>query len=390
MSRTALLLAAMLMLTGAAKPGLAPVGPGFAPQESDERGIWMAFDEAERDFRTSDFVIRDAELNAYVRRVFCRLVGQDACAPVRIYIVRTPEFNASMAPNGMMVVNSGLFVRVRDEAQLAAILGHEYTHYRNRHSLREFRDVRTKAAVFAWLSITPIASYGAAAAVSVAQIGVAGSVMGFSRAMEREADAGSVPLLAQAGYDPTAASRIWGQLLGEMDATGAARGRKSRRYREGGLFASHPPSAERMADLAALAQRQGATTAETGRDAYARALAPWWTAFVDDQVKLNDFGGTDYLLTRLAADGWSADLLYARGELYRSRGRPDDLAQAATFYRQAIADGNAPAEAWRGLGLALLRGGDAQGGRTALRDYLARRPDAGDRAMIAMLAGPGQ
>jgi hypothetical protein len=44
-------------------------------------------------------------------------------------------------------------------------------------------------------------------------------------------------------------------------------------------------------------------------------------------------------------------------------------------------------ESWRGLGLALLRSGDADGGRDALKTYLTRKPDAPDRAMIAMMAG---
>ncbi|PZO88749.1 MAG: peptidase M48, partial [Sphingomonas sanxanigenens] len=44
-------------------------------------------------------------------------------------------------------------------------------------------------------------------------------------------------------------------------------------------------------------------------------------------------------------------------------------------------------EAWRGLGLSLLRAGEQTEGQAALRDYLTRRPDASDRGMIAMLVG---
>ena len=51
----------------------------------------------------------------------------------------------------------------------------------------------------------------------------------------------------------------------------------------------------------------------------------------------------------MADQGWTAELLFSRGELYRARGRPEDLDQAATFYRQAIQSPDAPPEAYRGL-----------------------------------------
>jgi uncharacterized protein HemY len=119
-------------------------------------------------------------------------------------------------------------------------------------------------------------------------------------------------------------------------------------------------------------------------------LAKFWPDLIDDQIKLNDFGATDFLLTDLARDGWTSDLLFAKGELYRSRGRPEDLKQAVTAFEEAIAKGSPPTETWRGLGLSLLRLDLKQEGQAALRLYLDKRPDAKDRAMIAALAGVTQ
>ncbi len=45
------------------------------------------------------------------------------------------------------------------------------------------------------------------------------------------------------------------------------------------------------------------------------------------------------------------------------------------------------AEAYRGLGYALLRLDQEEPGQAALRRYLELRPEAEDRAMAAMLAG---
>ncbi len=371
-----------LALIGATEPQ----GP-YQPQDKDERGLWMVMEEEERKLQTSNFLIRDPALNTYVQNVFCKMVGE-RCKEVRIYITRTPYFNASMAPNGTMLVFSGLFLRTRDEAQMAAVLGHEYTHYTGRHSLRLWRDARAKTNAIGFLSVIPVVSWGALAALSAAQIGLAGSVYAFSRDMEREADTGSITLLANADYDPAAASKIWEEIRAEQDATAAARGKRSRKDSNGGIFATHPPTAERMADLKALAGRTPVNgTPTVNREAFLKALAPHWAAFVDDQIKLNDFGGTELLLGQLATEGWTPELLYARGELYRSRGKPDDFKTAAGFYQQAIAAGNPPVESWRGLGLALLRAGQVTEGKAALRTYLEKRPSAPDRAILASMTG---
>ena len=364
-----------------ARPPAGVVGSDYSPQDKDEQGLWMQANEYERDLKQSNFVIADPALNTYVRDVFCRAAGADACRPIRIYILRTAHFNAAMYPNGAMIVFSGLFLRTRNEAQLAAVLMHEYTHYRERHSLRQFRDLKAKANTASVFGLLPIVG-------SLVQLGIISSIFSYSREQERAADAGSIPLMANAGYEPHQASAIWEQLRAEMDATAVARAAKSRKDKDRGMFESHPPTAERVTALRMLADRQPVSgTATDDRSRYRTAMAPWWPALVDDQIKLNDFGGTEFLLEDLGKEGWTSDLLYARGELYRARAKGDDLSKAANFYRDAIAKGDAPVESWRGIGLALLRSGDTITGQAALKSYLQKKPEAKDKPMIAMMAG---
>src|SRR3546814_5968134 len=83
-------------------------------------------------------------MHAYLVEFMQRL-SRHFSSDMRVYLMRTPYFNASMAPNGMMTVWSGLLLRVNDEAQLAAILGHEMGHYMQRHTLARMRDMRSKA-----------------------------------------------------------------------------------------------------------------------------------------------------------------------------------------------------------------------------------------------------
>ncbi|SDA28894.1 M48 family metallopeptidase [Sphingomonas sp. NFR15] len=366
------------------RPPLPPYAGAYEPQSVDERGLWMQLDEAERTLRDSAFVVKDATLTGYVRAVLCRTVGVERCMGTRVYVIRDPEFNASMTPNGTLVVNTGLFMRVRDEAELAAVLGHEFAHFEQRHGLHRFQHSRSMTDVAAWMGV--IAASGASYQIRSAAVDVShstiGSIFAFNRDEEREADMLGAKYMLAAGYDPKALPDIWTRAMDEADATSFGRKQKSHRYDRLSFFASHPTNLERATYLRGLVAGMG--QGDTGHDALRTAIKPLRGAFIADQLKLNDFGGTEYLFGQLAGDAWDAELLRARGDLYRARGNPRDLVSAAGFYAQAIALDPADADAYRGLGLARLRGGDAQGAE-ALKRYLALRPDAPDRAMIQAL-----
>ena len=136
-------------------------------------------------------------MRSYLTGIACKLGGEH-CADTRVYAMRTPWFNASMAPNGMMQVWTGLLLRAANEAQLAAVLAHEIGHYLKRHSLERLRDTRSKSALAQFLGM----AFGVAGAGSVgqiAQLGVMASLFSFTRDNEREADAIGLELMHQIG-----------------------------------------------------------------------------------------------------------------------------------------------------------------------------------------------
>jgi beta-barrel assembly-enhancing protease len=365
------------------QPALAQSGPPppsiYQPINEDERSLWSAMEEEERNIKNSRFLIKDTELNAYIRGVLCKTVSESKCGAARIYLMRTPQFNASMSPNGMMVVWSGLLLRTRNEAELASVLGHEFAHFEKQHSLKSFVNLRSKTNALKMLSYIPYVGV-------VGQIGVISSIFTFSREMEYQADIASVEYLKSNGYDANAAAAIWEQLRAEMDATAAERKLKSQKDNNGGFFATHPNSGERMEYLRVSASKSGTNAKQTNAEAYRKAIAPYWPMLIDDQIKLNDFGATQFLLTRDGNKELAPEMLYASGELYRSRGKKEDLVKAADYYRQSIKAGGSLPENWRGLGLSLIRSGQLAEGRNALRTYLSKRPDAPDHSMIEMMA----
>src|SRR5262245_38449643 len=176
------------------------VTPWSSPQrfvrpldDSEEGGLWALMDREEARLKRSAFLVRDPGLNKYVSDIACRLAG-DHCPDMRVYLVRTPVFNASMAPNGMMQVWSGLLLRTSNEAQLAAVLGHEIGHYMARHTLERLRDVKQRAAFGQFLGIA-FAAARIGQVGSLAQLGVMASLFSYGREQEREADRIGIELM---------------------------------------------------------------------------------------------------------------------------------------------------------------------------------------------------
>jgi predicted Zn-dependent protease len=213
------------------------------------------------------------------------------------------------------------------------------------------------------------------------QLAVYGGFYRHGRDQEREADWLGIAYLNRSRLRPQAATAVWQHVMEEAEASASAKGLKKPNFKAIAFAASHPPDAERAAYLADLAAPDGAAR-EDGAERYRAAIAPVLGQFLDDQIKLNDFGASDYLIQNLAAPGWTATLWLKRGDLYRTRGNPRDLIAAAEFYANAARLDPALAEAHRGLGLALMKTGRANEAAASLRTYLSLRPGAVDAGMI--------
>jgi hypothetical protein len=205
-NRAAWLLAACLAAPGwAAEPVDAALPGQRPPPGSDEDELWYAMERAERELQQHPLLVRDPALNAYVRDVACR-VAADHCPDLRIYIVQQPWFNATMAPNGMMVVWTGALLRFQDEAELALVLGHEFAHFRQRHSLQQWRNAKNTSAVVGSISLLAFGGGAGAAGYLANFLGLAG-LSQFSRDAERESDRLGFAAATGQGYDPAAGAR---------------------------------------------------------------------------------------------------------------------------------------------------------------------------------------
>ena len=130
-----------------------PLQPGEKPLAgSTEAELWYGMDQAEKELRQAPILVRDPALNDYVHDVACKVTG-DYCPNLRVYIVDLPVFNASMAPNGAMLVFTGALLRMHDESELALVLGHEFAHFKLRHSLQFWQKAKHTSAFAATLGV---------------------------------------------------------------------------------------------------------------------------------------------------------------------------------------------------------------------------------------------
>ena len=379
---------AVLLLGGCVTGGALDVTPEIAPGETpsvetQEAGLWMAMDKIEQRLRTSGRLVEDEALQGYVRSLVCELAGE-YCGDIRVYVVDTPHFNATMAPNGYMEVWSGLLLRSTNEAQLAYVLGHELGHYLRRHSIKFWRDARRKTDLLILFKLLTAVG-GVPGVGNIAEIVTLANIFAHSRDNEREADRVGFELMTRAGYDPHEAPKIWEILLKERKAAEAPN--------QLIFFSTHPSTGERIETLEALAEEWSAGR-RPGRDGRARFLAHslgFRGAMLRDELRLRDFKRTQVLFDHLMeAGGKVGELHFYQGELYRLRGETGDRAKAIEAYHEALGAPGVPAEAHRALGLMLARDGRAEDALAAFGAYLEGAPDAADHAIVrAWLDQPG-
>jgi predicted Zn-dependent protease len=201
-----------------------------------------------------------------VRSVGNRLAAvSDRALPYEFVILNSSIPNAWALPGGKIAINRGLLLELESEAELAAVLGHEIVHAAARHgALSMQRGLLLQSAV----AIAAVASRNrdySNLAVGAAGLGAQLIHTRNGREAELEADAYGMRYMSRAGYDPRAAISL------QRTFVRLSEGRDNGGWLAG-MFASHPPSAERVA-----ANEQTATTlpptGSLGTEAYMSATA---------------------------------------------------------------------------------------------------------------------
>ncbi len=211
----------------------------------------------------------DPELSAYVNEVGQRLAAEaDRDLPYEFVVLNNSVPNAWALPGGKIAINRGLLIEMGSEAELAAVLGHEIVHSAARHGAQNMeRGMLLQGALLA-TAIAASSSEYAGAIVGGAAVGAQLISQRYGREAEREADYYGTRYMARAGYDPQAAVSLQETFVRLSNA-------REPGWLEG-LFASHPPSSERVQnnrELVAELRRDGFSGGELGEERYRERLA---------------------------------------------------------------------------------------------------------------------
>jgi predicted Zn-dependent protease len=151
-------------------------------------------------------LVNDPGLQKYVNRVgfWVAMQTDRANLPWKFGVIQSNDINAFSCPGGTILITYGLFRKLRTEAELAGVLGHEISHVLRRHQLKAIQhemgnEWKTELAQDA------ANKEGGSVAAAAAKATSAGTEL-FSRGLDKddefEADRMGVVLAARAGYNP--------------------------------------------------------------------------------------------------------------------------------------------------------------------------------------------
>lgn len=226
--------------------GSPPVKPlnqvQFINLQKDEKRLWKRAAEEQSRLDESGYLYEDSALTAYLNEVAQKLLPENLQGKgidFRVKVLRNPLLNAFAYPNGIIYIHTGFLAKMENEAQLAALLGHEMTHVIFRHAIKNIRNIKSKTALYSSLQILglPFGMYGSLVSL-LGGLGTMAAVSGYSQDLEAAADEFGLKLMTDAGYDPFEALKLFRMLKQEIDEL---------EIKEPFFFGSHPRITERIA-----------------------------------------------------------------------------------------------------------------------------------------------
>jgi predicted Zn-dependent protease len=175
-------------------------------------------------------------------------------------VLDTDGVNAFASPGGLVHITRGALGLIKNEAELAGVLGHEITHVTAKHTVRSIEKMNAEE-----MGLQQTGSGGLTAAVisKLADVAYKNIINNkFDRGDELEADRVGIALANTVGYAPGA--------LGDVLTRIAAR--NSDRQEPNGMFASHPLIKERVAAIAKEIKDQKLTAKATVAPRYAKTI----------------------------------------------------------------------------------------------------------------------
>jgi len=358
--------------------------PDQIPENEEEQGIWEIGKAHQEEVRSNGEAIDNPDLERYLESVVSRLMGdmvEHIGMEVDVLVFKDPTVNAWVYPNGTIAVQTGLLAAMENEAELAAILGHEISHFLNRHAYIQIKSKQKQSVIGKGLGLLATAAVAAKTGslntglMKYGQVWTELVTSGYSRNLETKADEQGLQLLVDAGYPPLAAPPAFDKLrIKEDDEVNVAK-----------MWSSHPDIDSRIKNLNKRIKRlkTPAPTEEFATDNYIRQ--------VGDALLVN----SQLYLERRQFDSAIADLdrylevhddkptgFFLLGEAYRKQQREGNFEARVGAYSNAITVDPSYAVAYKERGMVYRQMGNASQAIEELNRYLEHSPEALDTPII--------
>ena len=305
---------------------------------------------------------------------------------VRVSVLNDPVLNAFAFPNGRVFVHAGILATVDNEAQLAAILGHEMTHAVNRHALKQFRSLTNKTAFLAAMQV-PLAAVGGNLGSLIAQLSIISSVYGYSRELENEADRQGFIMMQTKGYDTREAPKLFEHLRDFIE---------DEDMKEPFFFSTHPNVVARIENFNDLIKNDKNSQTEGSKGETSAYRQRVRTLVLDDVslcLQLGMFKTAQRLVDRYIGENPDdAGGYFYRGELFRQRqdhikkvkerDKKTDYPAAIEAYEKALSCDSRYAPAYREKARVLQKLGKTEEAKNFFRQYLDIDPSAKDKEYV--------
>ena len=225
---------------------------GFGQALVSDAQIQQASQAAWSEALKQERVSRDPALRRRVERVGDRMVPVSGLSQYdwEFVVFDSDQENAWVLPNGKVAFYRGILDNMRNDDEVAVVMGHEIAHVRRNHAAQR---ARQQAAAGLGLAIVG-AALGAAEVENADQwAGVLGAgltfgvLLPYSRQHEYEADQLGVDYMHASRYQPSQSVVFWEGMMAR------SRGRS----RPPALLSTHPSDSDRMAALRQHIQMRG-------------------------------------------------------------------------------------------------------------------------------------
>ncbi|MSQ92855.1 MAG: peptidase M48 Ste24p, partial [Gammaproteobacteria bacterium] len=220
-------------------------------------------------------------------------------------IVDTDDVNAFATLGGYVYISRGILPYMQNEAQLAAVLGHEIGHITARHL-----QAQQKKSTMAGLASAATAIFtGIPQLADLTNMAGAAIISGYGREAELESDHLGAEYIAKAGYSPDAMIGVLSTLK-DQDLFERERARLENRepHLYHGVFASHPDNDTRLQQAVATAATAGskATGDISNAEGFLKEISglPIGSSRRQGMVREHRFYHADYQLTMAFPKDW--------------------------------------------------------------------------------------